>query len=158
MAIIYPHRRNLSAKELNWSQLWSLIRWTRVFWIGTALLDRLLFYPERRHLSRLTVPIQFADALRPHGHGMCLRLLGNGVIPQRHPHGHGTCTLAARSSSLIATPSTRAWDMHARSDSVSKAAASRGREGAYAQTHEATVTLAKIGKAILSHRAKIPMT
>jgi len=92
VAIIYPHRRNLSAKELNWSQLWSLIRWTRVFWIGTALLDRLLFYPERRHLSRLTVPIQFADALRPHGHGMCLRLLGNGVIPQRHPHGHGACT------------------------------------------------------------------
>ena len=87
-----------------------------------------------------------------------LRLLGNGVIPQRHPHGHGTCTLAARSSSLIATPSTRAWDMYARSDSVSKAAASRGREGACAQTHEATVTSAKIGKAILSHRAKVPMT
>jgi len=48
--------------------------------------------------------------------------------------------------------------MYARSDSVSKAAASRGREGTYAQTYEATVTLAKIGKAILSHRAKVLMT
>ena len=38
-----------------------------LFWIGTALLDSLLTYPERNNLSRLLFPIQFGGVCQPGG-------------------------------------------------------------------------------------------
>ena len=38
-----------------------------LFWIGTALLDSLLTYPERNNLSRLLFPIQFGGVCQPVG-------------------------------------------------------------------------------------------
>ena len=38
-----------------------------LFWIGTALLDSLLTYPERNNLFRLLFPIQFGGVCRPGG-------------------------------------------------------------------------------------------
>ena len=55
------------------------------------------------------------------------------------------------------TPSIWAWGMRARPDGVSNTCRRPQARGG-ARPYEATVTSAKIGKAILSHRAKVPMT
>ena len=49
----------------------------------------LFSYPERRNLSRLTVLLRFADAFRPHGHGMCLRCSATVSSPNAIHTGMG---------------------------------------------------------------------
>ena len=53
-----------------------------MFWIGTALLDSLLTYPERDYLSRLLFPIQFAGVCQP---GCVLAVWQWGFCATRSP-------------------------------------------------------------------------
>ncbi len=62
-----------------------------------------------------------------------------------------------RANGVVPNAIHTGMDMHARLDGVGNTRRrSQARGGA--RPHEATVTSAKIGKAILSHRAKVPMT
>ena len=55
-----------------------------LFWIGTALLDSLLTYPERNNLSRLLFPIQFGGVCQPGG---LLAAWQWGVLRHAKPSG-----------------------------------------------------------------------